>query len=529
MIRKMFFVVAISAIAFGLSTGSAAAATLKIGSQTEVNTLDPHSWNESFTNYFLSNMYEGLVGRGADFSIIPLLAESWEKSNPKTWIFHLRKGVKFHNGDDFTSTDVIFSFNRSRSQRSNFKHVLASVERYRALDDYTVEVTTAQPNPILLNDLLDLMIMDKKWSAEHGALEPVDLASTANPFAGQAENGTGPYKIISHTKGEKSELVAFDRYWGKRGNIEKVIFTPIKNARTLVAALLSGELDLVMPLPLQDIPRVKQDPKLRVISTEEARTMYVGMDQWRDTMVEGNLKDRNPFRDLRVRKAMEYAIDAQLIVDKVMQGHATLATQYIMDKVTGFNPHLKRTPYDLKKAKELLAEAGYPNGFEVALDCTNDRYVNDGEICQAIASMVSRTGIKVRAQAMSKTKLVPKITPPSLNTTFFLLSWAPATMDAVNVFETTLGTRDLAHNIGQWNISGCSQPEADRLWKAAAREMDLKKREEMLQKAMKIMVDNVCLVRLHVQHLIWGARRDLKVVQLPTSEFPLKMFSFETR
>ncbi|MBU3262162.1 ABC transporter substrate-binding protein [Roseovarius sp. PS-C2] len=500
------------------------AETLRVASQGDATSLDPHSHNESFTNYFLANVYEGLVARDKDFVISGQLAESWEQVDPKTWRFKLREGVTFHDGSAFAADDVIFSMDRALSESSNFKHVLASVESYSAVDDMTVEIVTKAPNPILLNDLLDLMILDKQWAEANGAVEPINLQAEEKAYSATNANGTGPYSVVSRAQGEKTTLAAFDDYWGDMGNVTEVVFTPINNASTLVSALLSGEVDLVMPLPLQDIPRVENGDGVKVVSSPEARTMYIGMDQWRDQIIESPVEG-NPFLDLRVRKAIAHAVDAQAIIDRVMQGQATLATQYVMDKVNGFNPDLTRLEYDVETAKELLAEAGYPDGFEVTMDCSTDRYVNDGQICQATVSLLARVGIKVNLVAQPKAQFFPKVVAPDFGTSFFLLSWTPSTMDSLNVFQNVLGTRDLDNGRGAWNISGCSVPEADALAAEAAVTMDAAAREKMLQEAMALMVEDVCLVPLHVQQLVWGASENIEVVQHPTFEFPLEYFN----
>jgi peptide/nickel transport system substrate-binding protein len=519
----------IVSLAAGLAVSTAfiapvQAETLRIASQGDATSLDPHSHNESFTNYFLANIYEGLVARDRDFQIAGQLAQSWEQLDATTWRFTLRDGVTFHDGSAFAADDVIFSMDRALSETSNFKHVLASVERYSAIDDMTVEIVTKAPNPILLNDLLDLMILDKQWGEANSAAEPINLQAEEKAFSATNANGTGPFSVVSRAQGEKTMLAAFDGYWGDAGNVTEVIFTPINNAATLVSALLSGEVDLVMPLPLQDIPRVENGAGVKVVSSAEARTMYIGMDQWRDQIIESPVEG-NPFLDLRVRQAVAHAVDAQAIIDRVMQGQATLATQYVMDKVDGYNPDLTRLEYNVDTAKALLIEAGYPDGFELTMDCSTDRYVNDGQICQATVSLLARVGIKVNLIAQPKAQFFPKVVAPDFGTSFFLLSWTPSTMDSLNVFQNVLGTRDLENGVGAWNISGCSVPEADKLAAEAAVTMDPAARETMLQDAMALMVADVCLVPLHVQQLVWGAAENIDVVQHPTFEFPLEYFN----
>jgi len=524
MSKKTLTSIALALVMSSGLVGTAYAETLRIASQGDATSLDPHSHNESFTNYFLANVYEGLVARDRNFKIAGQLAESWEQVDGTTWRFKLRPGVTFHNGSSFAADDVIFSMERALSETSNFKHVLASVESFIAIDDMTVELKTKAPNPILLNDLLDLMILDKQWAEANSAQEPINLQAEEKAFSATNANGTGPFSVVSRAQGEKTTLAANEAYWAEMGNVTEVVFTPINNAATLVSALLSGEVDLVMPLPLQDIPRVESAEGVKVVSSAEARTMYLGMDQWREQIIESPVEG-NPFLDLRVRQAFAHAVDAQAIIDRVMQGQATLATQYVMDKVNGYNPDLTRLEYNVETAKSLLAEAGYPDGFELTMDCSTDRYVNDGQICQAIVSLLARVNVKVNLIAQPKAQFFPKVVAPNFGTSFFLLSWTPSTMDSLNVFQNVLGTRDLDNGVGAWNISGCSIPEADAIAAEAAVTMDAAVREQMLQDAMALMVENVCLVPLHVQQLVWGAGDNIEVVQHPTFEFPLEYYS----
>ena len=321
---------------------------------------------------------------------------------------------------------MVFSFDRVLAESSNFRHVLASVESYRAIDDMTVEIVTSAPNPILLNDLLDLMILDRDWAEANGAEEPINLQEEEVAFSATNANGTGPYMVTSRAQGERTEFAVNPAYWGEVGNVTEVVFTPINNASTLVSALLSGEVDVVMPLPLQDMPRIEEAEGISVVSAPEARTMYLGMDQWRDQIIESSVEG-NPFLDLRVRQAFAHAINAEAIIDRVMQGQATLATQYIMDQVTGFNGDLERLAYDPERARELLADAGYPDGFDVTLDCSTDRYVNDGQICQAVVSLLAQVGVEVNLIAQPKAQFFPKIIAPDFGNVLL-----PVVLDAVD-------------------------------------------------------------------------------------------------
>ncbi|MEO0992763.1 MAG: ABC transporter substrate-binding protein, partial [Pseudomonadota bacterium] len=397
-----------SAMALALVAAPASAKTFKWAFQGDVQSLDPHGLNETFTLGYLGNVYEGLTRYDSELQLQPGLAESWENTAPNTWIFKLRQGVTFHNGNPFTADDVIFSWQRSLTEGSDMKAYGAKIAEATKIDDHTVEITTPNPNPILPRDLQFLYMMDKEWAEENGATEATSpqAGDETATFAAQNANGTGPFVVIERQADVKSVFERSDSYWGSpKTNVTRIEFTPISQAATRVAALISGQVDLVYPVPVQDWQRLEDADGVEPLTGPEARTVFLGMDQSRDELLYSNIKGTNPFKDIRVRQAFAHAISLDAINDKVMRGAATPTGLLVAPQINGFAPGLN-TPYayDAEKAKALLAEAGYPDGFEVGMDCPNNRYVNDERICQAVAGFLARVGIKVDLNAQPKSK-----------------------------------------------------------------------------------------------------------------------------
>ena len=401
---------ACAAAALALSVGVASAKTLRYANQGDLKSLDPYTLNETTTNAHLGNVYEGLTKRGKDLSIQPGLAERWEVLEPTKWRFYLRKGVKFANGEPFTADDVIFSADRVRANGSNFTTRVPKDAKFVKVDDYTVDVILTSPNPILNSQWDTWYIMSKKWAEANNAAAPTPASASTPSYASLNANGTGPFKIESHQPGVKTVFKPNAGWWGKpEHNLTEVIFTPINSDATRVAALLSGEVDIIEPVPIQDIQRVNSSNNAQVLTGPELRTIFLGMDQTRDELLESNVKGKNPFKDKRVREAFYKAIDIETIKSRVMRGLSTPSALMIAPELFSLSKDFKRPAYDPEGAKKLLAEAGYPNGFEVGMDCPNDRYVNDGQICQAIVGMLARANIKVNLNAQPKAQYFAKV------------------------------------------------------------------------------------------------------------------------
>ena len=523
--RSLFAAAAVAACAIVGGTfavaPAAAAKTLRMANQGDPLSLDPHSLNETLQLTMLSNVYEGLVGYGKDLKIVPLLATDWKQTAPTVWRFNLRKGVVFHDGTPFTADDVIFSYERAKAPASDMKTYVGSIKEVRKVNDHAVDFITEAPNPILPNVFVRWLMMSKKWCIDNRAERPVDKRKGVENVASFKANGTGPFRVRSRDPGNRTVLVRNGSYWDKlETNIDEVVFTPIANPSTRVAALISGEIDMMEPVPVQDAARINAAPGLVVMQGPELRTIFLGMDQKRDELLFSSVKGKNPFKDKRVRQAFYQAIDIEAIRTTVMRGAATPAALMEAPGVAGFPADLnKRLPYDPDGARKLLAEAGYPNGFEVGMNCPNDRYVNDAAICQAVSAMLARVGVKVNLMAESKATYFPKIL--SRNTSFYLLGWTPSTVDSHDPLYALMATPG-AGGQGQFNLGAYSNPKLDELTAKIQSETDQARRNAMIREAMKLHQDDIGHIPLHQQALAWGAKKNLSLVQLPSNDIFVK-------
>jgi peptide/nickel transport system substrate-binding protein len=504
-----------------LATSPASAQILRYANQGELKSLDPYTLRETTTIAHHGHVYEGLVGRDKELKIVPALAESWETPEPTRWRFHLRHNVKFHNGDPFTADDVVFSADRVRATGSNFTTVVPSDTKVVKVDDYTVDFITASPNPILITQWDGWYIMDKKWCEDNNAVAPTPVAATSPSYASLHENGTGPFVIESHQPGVKTVFKPFAGWWGKpEHNLKEIDFTSISSDATRVAALLSGDVDVIEPVPIQDIARVNSSPNATVMTGPELRTIFLGMDQVRDELLYSNVKGKNPFKDVRVREAFYKAIDVDLIKTRVMRGLSTPSALMIAPQLFALSKDFVRPKADPDAAKKLLTEAGYPDGFEVTMDCPNDRYVNDAAICQAVVGMLARISVKVDLLAQPKAQYFAKVLKPGgYKTSFYLLGWTPATMDSQNVMNDIMGCRDDPKSSrGEANLGGWCNKEFDALADKVLAETDQTKRDQMIKQAFEIANKDYAYIPLHQQALAWGVSKKVKLVQRPDNQ-----------
>jgi peptide/nickel transport system substrate-binding protein len=512
---KIKTLVLTGALALGLCNAPTWAKTFRYAFQGDLNALDPYTLNESFTLGALGNVMEGLTKRDKDLKIIPGLAESWEIVDPLRWRFHLRKGVKFHNGEDFTADDVVFSTDRLRSPSSQISTRAPRDMQAVKVDDYTVDFVLTTPNPILHAEWDTWYMFSKKWAEANGATQAQSATATSlSPFALKA-NGTGPFMVVSHEPGVKTVYKPNPNWWGKvEHNLDEVIFQTIKSDATRVAALLSGDIDMMDPVPVQDIERVKASPNVTALIGPELRTIFLNMDSFRDELLYSNVKGKNPFKDARVRKAVYQAIDMEAIHTKIMRGMSVNSAILISPLLFARAGEFKRWPYDVGAAKKLMAEAGYPTGFEVEMDCPNDRYVNDEGICQAVAQMLARIDVKVKLNAMPKAKYFQKAGPTDkYDSSFNLLGWTPGSLDSWNVIENIIGCRDATGKGGPFNYGGYCNPRITELNKQILAEVDTKKRDDMIAEAFRICHEEVGIIPLHQQSLIWGVSKKVQIVQ----------------
>jgi peptide/nickel transport system substrate-binding protein len=521
MILKSTPVSAAVVVALACFGGAAGAVTLKIGNQGDALSMDPHSLSESLQLTVLENVFETLVTRGPDYKLVPGLATSWKQTSPTVWHFDLRKNVQFHDGTPFTADDVIFSYERAKSDGSDMKSYVGQIKEIKKLNDHSIDIVTNGPFPILPELFYRWFIMSKKWCEANQATRPVDRRKGIENAASFRANGTGPYRVRERQPNVRTTFTRNGNYWGKiNGNVDEVIFNVIGNDATRVAALLSGEVDVMEPVPVQDVDRVKAAPNLKVLQGPELRVIFLGMDQKRDELLFSSVKGKNPFKDKRVRQAFYQAIDVEGIKRTVMRGAATPIAEMLPSQVKGFAPDLnKRLPYDPEASKKLLSEAGYPSGFEVTMNCPNDRYVNDGAICQAVAANLARVGVKIKLEVETKGTYFPKIL--RRDTSFYMLGWIASTVDAHNVMYPIMASPGEGGR-GQFNLGAYSNARVDELTDKVASETDDKKRNDMIHEAIKIHQDDVGHIPLHQQALNWGAKKNIELVQLPGNEMVWK-------
>lgn len=472
---------------------------LRWTSQGDALTLDPHSQNEGPTIAMNSFVYETLVTQDPSLAFKPALAESWTAA-PDGWTMKLRKGVKFHDGADFTAEDVVFSFERAKSASSDYKEQADNVASVEVIDDYTVKLVTNGPNPILPNQLTTLFIMDKGWSEANNVVTPQDFKAGEETFAVRNANGTGAFTLVSRAPDELTVMARNPAWWGEGqfpGNIDRIEYRPIGNAATRVAALLSGEVDFVLDPPLQDLKRIDAAEGLKTSTVPQIRTIFFGMDQGAAELRTSDVKGKNPFADVRVREAMNLAIDREAIKRVVMEGLSFPAGMITSPGVLGNTP-AQDAPIavDPARAKALLAEAGYPDGFTVQLDCPNNRYNNDEKICQAAVSMLARIGVKVNLEAIPKAQHFPKI--QNRTSDFYMLGWGVPTLDSHYVFSYLLASE------GPWNATGYSNARVDEITEAITKETDLDKRTAMIDEAWTQIRADMPYVPLHHQVIAWA-------------------------
>jgi peptide/nickel transport system substrate-binding protein len=489
------------------------AKTLRWASQGDILTFDPHSQNEGLNNTANSYVYEPLIDYSEKFELEPALAVKWSQDTPLIWRFELRKGVRFHDGSPFTAADVVYSIERALNPTSNFRAYTTSIQGARAVGDHTVLIYTTVPNPVLLRQLPELRMMSKAWSEKHQVTVPTNFVQKQESYAVRNANGTGPYMLKSREVDIRTVFVENPNWWGKatkKGNVTEIVYTPVKSDATRTAALLSGELDFVLDPPPQDLARLKANASVKVVEGAENRTIFLGFDQQRDELLFSDVKGRNPFKDLRVRQALYHAINIEAIQKAVMRGSSDPTGAIIQRAVNGWTQaaHV-RLPYDQKKARELLAAAGYPNGFSFTLDCPNNRYINDEEICKALVTMWAQVGLKVSLNAMPRATYFPKI--QKYDTSAYLLGWGVPTFDALYSLQSLARTVGKDGD-GNFNLGRVSNPEFDKLVDAMKSEVDQKKRNQLIADALMIHNRSVMHIPLHNQVIPWAMRKNVSVV-----------------
>ncbi len=486
----------------------AAAVSFKMARGQDATTLDPHAQNSGQNFNLLHQMYEPLAHRDQNAQLTPALAVSWGvTSDPTVWEFKLRPNVKFHNGNALTADDVVFSINRARGDKSQMKGLLTTIAEVSKVDDLTVRIKTTGPTPLLVNNLTNIFIMDKEWSEANNVVNSQDFNAKEETFAVRNANGTGPYVLRTREPDVRTVMAANPNYWGKGTfplKVTEITYSVIAAAPTRVAALLSGEVDFVQDVPVQDIARISSTPGMRVNSGAENRSIFFSLNVGDADLKFDDVQGKNPLADLRVRQAIDFAINRDAIQKVVMAGQSTLSGTLVPPGSTGYTKELDAvTPYDLNKAKALMKEAGYENGFGITLRCPNNRYVNDEKICQAVVGMLGQIGIKVTLEARPMAQHSPQITDAAID--FYLLGWGVPTFDGEYVLSFLYHTREGGGSYGQYNPK-YSNKELDAMIKSLATETDTTKRNATMAQALKIAKDSLVHIPVHNQNIAWAMK-----------------------
>ncbi len=502
--KKLSVVVIAAALLVSMSLLSAGQAlagkSIKVAFDADPVSLDPHVQLSGGMLQYSHMVFDPLIRWNQQMGFDGRLATSWERIDPLTMRFHLRKGVTFHSGNPFTAKDVAWTLARLKKSQE-FKALFDPFVTPVIIDDHTIDIKTNKPYPLVLNMCTYIFPMDSKFYTGKDAkgLDKGAIVKTQYSFANENESGTGPYQVTSREQGVKVVFTRFPHYWdNKTGNVDNITLTPIKNDATRVAALLSGDVDFIMPVPPQDYKRVESNPALKLITMSGSRVITFQMNQ----------KRRPEFRNKKVRQAMVYAVNNAGIVKKIMKGTASVAGQQAPKGFASYKDNL--TPrYDLKKARQLMKEAGYPNGFSCSMIAPNNRYVKDEQIAQAVAAMLSKIGIKVNLKTMPKAQYWDEFDAQVAD--IQMIGWHPDTEDSSNYTEFLLMCPDKATGFGQYNSGNYCNKEVDRLINNAMTETDIPKRNAMLQKVEQILYDDASFIPLHWQNLSWASQKPLMI------------------
>jgi peptide/nickel transport system substrate-binding protein len=497
---------ALYAIAFALVPPIVRAADLSVALAADVTSIDPHFHNLTPNLNVGNHVFETMVGKDARGKLVPALAESWRTIDELTWEFKLRKGVKFHDGSDFTAADVVFSLDRVPTvpnSPSPFTTYMKQITEKQIVDPYTIRLKTATPYPLMPNDMSTIMIVSSR--AAKGA-------TTEDFNSGKATIGTGPLRFVRWQKGNRIELSRFDGYWGPKEPWDRVTLRIITSDPTRVASLLSNEVRAIENVPTADLARISKQPDLSVYRVVSHRIMYLHVDSNRDvspfvTDKAGKPLPKNPLKDVRVRRAMSKAINRQALVERVMEGAARATGQLMPEGMFGWSPALKAEPYDPDGAKKLLADAGYPDGFSLTIHGPNDRYVNDDQVAQAIAQMLSRVGIATRVETMPSAVYFSRAN--KLDFSLMLVGWGSDTAEASSPLKALLATYSSEKGMGQANRGRYSNAKMDALLAQALATVDDSKREKLLQDATAVAMSDVGIVPLYHQENVWATRKGI--------------------
>ena len=502
----------------------AQAASLRIASAFDPQTMDPHAVALLYHSRVAFQVYDSLLNRDEQFRLEPSLALSWVAMNPTTWRFKLRPGVTFHDGAPFTADDAVFSIERALSPPSQRAFQLKGVTAASKVDALTFDIQLATPDAVLPEKLTQLPMMNKAWSVKHGVEKAQDFNAKQETFALRNANGSGPFMLERFEPDVRTVLKRNPRWWGwgdkRSGNLEQVTLLTLKSDATRLAALISGEVDLVLDPPLPDIDRLKREPGMALQQMPDIGQQYLTFDQARDELEGSDVKGRNPFKDLRVRRAVYHAINVELIVQKVLRGHGVPTGGFLSPRVDGSPAELdKRLPFDPAKARALLAEAGYPNGFAVTLDCVNVAWRE--AVCQAATAMLTQVGIRATLRSSPTNQFFPKLSQATASLIEY--GWTP-TPDAWASLNALFRTWDKS-GLGQFNAGRYRNPQLDVLIDTLRTEPDLTRRRAMVGVALRLVGDDLPYIPLYRRTLNWVMNKKVRAVQWPNDTIELRWVS----
>ncbi|WP_425097946.1 ABC transporter substrate-binding protein [Tropicibacter sp. S64] len=503
--------VAASALAIALAAPAYAEVTLNVAYDADPVSLDPYEQLSGGTLQLSHMTFDPLVRWTQDLQFEPRLATEWEQVDDTTMRFKLREGVKFHSGNEMTAKDFVWTFDRVK-ESPDFKGIFAPFTGITAVDDYTIEVKTAEPYPLVLHTMTYMFPMDSAFyegTTEDGK-DKSEIVKHGDSFASRNISGTGPFTVTAREQGVKVEFERNPNYWDteSKGNVDHIVLTPIKEDPTRVAALLSGDVDFIAPVPPTDLKRIEDAEGVNLITMPGTRIITFQMNQNR---VEA-------FKDPKVRLAIDYAVNNAGIVDRIMRGFATVGAQASPEGYAGYSADI--TPrFDVEKAKALMAEAGYADGFSITMLAPNNRYVNDDKIAQAVASMLSQINIKVDLQTMPKAQYWPAFDERAAD--MMMIGWHSDTEDSANFHQFLTACPNPDNGNGQYNSGNYCNPEADALMDKANAETDPEARAKMLQDLEKILYDEAAFIPLHWQDLAWGAKAGMNADEIVNQlDFP---------
>lgn len=519
------------AVALGLSGPAWAHAPQRIfraATSVDAATLDPHANNALFTYLVVSQVYEPLTYRGDDLKVYPGLATAWEQVEPTRWRFRLRDGVRFAGGESFEADDVVFSIQRALAPTSNYGIYVDTVASAVAVDRLTVDIVTRVPDPVVPDKMTRILIMDRGWSEANRSAVPQNFAQREELPVVRMANGTGPFVIRSREVDQRTIMVRNPSWWGvaagasPQGNVTEYHHITLSSDATRVAALLSGEVDYVHVLPVQDVARIRSNPRLRILEGQENRTVWVAFRKDVDELPGSDVQGRNPFRDLRVRQAVAHAIDVDTLRRATLRGQAVTTGSMWTQFVNGWDQSTDaRLPFDRDRARRLLAEAGYPNGFSVPLDCPVGTY---DEACQAVTAMLSQVGIRVQLNLMPSAQFTPKMRRGE--SAFYMLSWGVPTFDASYTLRAIMASRSIG-GASSWNFGGWSNPEFDAFIPRIDGEADPAARRALIVQAHRLHNADVGHLPLYHMMIPWAHRQGVTMRHRADNQFQVREIRVE--